>query len=220
MPMRFPFTDLSLPYLWELLKRRALKDSKDSLTLTLARPYKEEKSMAIRRFLMGLVVASIFVIGIWLLGFVPQATAETLNFKLFNHAMKAEVVPIPDAEGHFVRLTQREGVFIFENGELAWQKAVFYNDLIKGAGSFEQYNTITFQDGSTITTFNKGRSEATPAGLQTGTKTTGEIIHGTGRFQGIKGTISLSSKVLPPEKGEPVGKAIGEGTYVYTLPSK
>ena len=176
--------------------------------------------MAIRRFFISLAVVSIFVIGIWLLGFVPQATADTLNFKFFNHAMKVEVVPIPDVEGHHVRLVQREGVWIFENGELAWFKGVFYADLIKGAGSFEQYSTITFQDGSTITAFNKGRSEATPAGLQTGTKTTGEIIHGTGRFQGIKGTVSISSKMLPPEKGEPVGKSIGEGTYVYTLPSK
>ena len=144
--------------------------------------------MAIRRFFIALTVASIFVIGIGLLGFVPQATAETLNFKFFNHVTRAEAVPIPDAEGHLVRLTQREGVFIFENGELAWVKAVLYNDLIKMAGFIEQYYTITFQDGSTITIHSKGRVEATPAGVQTAGKQTGEIIHGTGRFQGIKGT--------------------------------
>jgi hypothetical protein len=181
---------------------------------------KEKKTMAIRRFFIGLAVASIFVIGIWLLGSVPQATAETLNFKIFNHVTKAEAVPIPDAEGHLVRLTLREGVQIFENGELAWQKVVLYNDLIKGAGIVEQYVTIIFQDGSTITTHTKGRVEATPAGLQTAAKFTGEIIHGTGRFQGIKGTVTSSSKILPPEKGEPAGKALGEGTLVYTLPSK
>ncbi len=62
--------------------------------------------------------------------------------------------------------------------------------------------------------------EATPAGLQTGSKMSGEIIHGTGRFQGIKGTVSSTSKILPPEKGEPSGKAVGEGALVYTLPSK
>jgi len=176
--------------------------------------------MAIRRFFIGLAVASIFVIGIWLLGSVPQATAETLNYKLFNHVTKAEAVPIPDAEGHLVRLTVREGVQIFENGELAWLKAVLYVDIIKGAGPFDMYTTGTFQDGSTITTQTKGRVEATPAGVQTAAKWTGEIIHGTGRFQGIKGTVTSSSKVLPPEKGEPSGKALGEGTYVYTLPSK
>ncbi len=176
--------------------------------------------MAIRRFFIGLAVASIFVIGIWLLGFVPQATAETLNFKNFTHAVRAEVFPIPDVEGHFVRFTLREGVYIFENGELAWNKQALYNDLIKGAGAIDVYNIITFQDGSTITTHTKARVEATPAGVQTGAKVTGEIIHGTGRFHGIKGTLSGSSKVFPPEKGEPAGKTLTEGTFVYTLPSK
>jgi hypothetical protein len=181
---------------------------------------KEKKTMAIRRFFVGLAVPSIFVIGIWLLGSVPQATAETLNFKVFNHITKAERFPIPDAEGHSVSLSVREGVQISENGDLAWTKSVMYVDMIKGAGPFDMYSTSTFQDGSTITTHYKGRVEATPAGVQTAAKLTGEIIHGTGRFQGIKGTATSSAKVLPPEKGEPAGKSLGEGTFVYTMPSK
>jgi hypothetical protein len=169
---------------------------------------------------MGLVGVFVLVIGIWLMGFIPQATAETLNYKMFNHVVKAEAVPIPDKEGHLVRLTQREGVFIFESGELAWAKTVLYVDLVKGAGPYYTYITVNFQDGSTMTTYSKGTIEATPAGLQTGSKMSGEIIHGTGRFQGIKGTISSTSKILPPEKGEPSGKAVGEGAFVYTLPPK
>ena len=176
--------------------------------------------MVIRRFFLGLAVASIFVIGIWILGFVPEATAETLDWKYFTHALRAEVFPIPDVEGHFVRFTLREGVYIFQNGEMAWAKQAVYNDLIKGAGPLDVYTIITFQDGSTITAHSKMRIEATPAGVQTGGKVTGEIIHGTGRFQGIKGTTTSSVKSLPPEKGEPAGKALGEGTFVYTLPSK
>jgi hypothetical protein len=35
--------------------------------------------MAIRRFSIGPVIVSIFVIGIWLLGSVPQAKAETMK---------------------------------------------------------------------------------------------------------------------------------------------
>jgi hypothetical protein len=176
--------------------------------------------MSIKKVFIGLAVSIILVIFIWLVGFVPQATAQTLNYKNFNHVTKAEVVPIPDAEGHIVRLTVREGVQVFENGEWAWVKSVLYADLIKVAGPFDMYSTVTFQDGSTITSRTKGRVEATPAGLQTGAKWTGEIIHGTRRFQGIKGTVTSSSKLLPPEKGEASGKSLGEGTYVYTLPSK
>jgi len=176
--------------------------------------------MSIRRFFIGLAFTSIFVIGIGLLGSVPKATAETLNYRSFNHVTKLEAAPIPDAEGHLVRLQVREGVQIFENGELAWLKAVLSGDLIKGAGTFVIYTTCTFQDGSTITTHSKGKVEATPVAVQTAAKWTGEIIHGTGRFQGIKGTVTSSSKLLPPEKGEQAGKALTEGTMVYTLPSK
>jgi hypothetical protein len=176
--------------------------------------------MAIRRFFTGLAVSSIFVIGIWLLGPVPQATAETLNFKFFSHTTKGEVFPIPDVEGHLVSFLAREGVYILETGELAWNKVVQFTDAIKGAGTVELYSTITFQDGSTITSHSKGTTMATPPGVPLATKRAGEIIHGTGRFQGIKGTITTSSKLLPPEKGELRGKSLGEGTYTYTLPSK
>jgi len=181
---------------------------------------KGDKTMAIRRCFISLAVVFIFMIGIWPLGSVPKATAETLNFKIFNHVAKMEAVPIADTEGHSVSLSVREGVYTFDNGELAWHKLVLYADLIKGAASLETYTTITFPDGSTITTHTKGRTEATPAGVQTATNATGEIIHGTGRFQGIKGTVTMTSKLLPPEKGEPAGKTLGEGTLVYTLPSK
>ena len=176
--------------------------------------------MAIRRFFKGLAVASIFVIGIWLLGSVPQVMAETLNFKFFSHTTKGEVSLIPDVEGHLVSFLAREGVFIFENGDLAWNSAVQFTDATKGAGTIDLYSTVTFQDGSTITSHSKGTTEATAAGLPAATKRAGEIIHGTGRFQGIKGTITTSSKLLPPEKGELRGKSLGEGTYTYTLPSK
>ena len=165
-------------------------------------------------------ILGIFIIAAWLLGSVPQATAETLNYKLFNHVTKIEMVPIADAEGHFISLIVREGVNIFENGELAWLKAVLMRDFIKGAGTFDMYSTFTFQDGSTIITRTKGKTEATPADVSSAAKWTGEIIHGTGRFQGIKGTQTTSSKLLPPEKGELGGKSLGEGTLVYTLPSK
>ncbi len=176
--------------------------------------------MAIRRIFISLALASIFVIAFWLPGFIPQVMAETLNFRTFTHAEKAEVFPIPDAEGHIVRFTLREGVYIFENGDLAWCKQSIYNDLIKEVGILDIYTILTFLDGCTITTHVQTKTQATSAGVQTGSKSTGEIIHGMGRFQGMKGTVSSSAKTFPPEKGEPAGKSVGQGTYTYTLPSK
>ena len=92
--------------------------------------------------------------------------------------------------------------------------------MIKGAGPFDQYSTFIFQDGSTIITRTKGTSEATPTGVSAAAKWAGEIIKGTGRFEGIKGFGTTTAKLLPPEKGELGGKSLGEGTLNYSLPKK
>ena len=176
--------------------------------------------MAIRKRFIGLAIVIILGIGIWVLGSVLQATAETLNFRSFNHVTKQETVPIADVEGHIMRLQVREGVAVFENGELAWHKTTYFYNYVKGAGPGEAYGTYTFLDGSSIIGHSKGVIEATPAGVPSAAKWSTEIIHGTSRFQGIKGTIKTSTKLLPPEKDEPTGKALSEGTIVYTLPSK
>ncbi len=167
--------------------------------------------MTTRRFSIGLSIACIFMIGILLVGFVPQAVAETLNFKQANRMTKRDPFPIPGGE---VSSWVREGVVILESGEMAWLKAFAFQEMTQGAGTFIAYTTWTFKDGSTITQHSKGTFGGGSAGR------TGEIIGGTGRFQGIKGTVSTSSKFLQLEQGEPGPKAYGEGTITYTLPSK
>jgi len=92
------------------------------------------------------------------------------------------------------------------------------NQFVKGSGTFMQYVTLKFEDGSTITI----KSQGTVGGY-TGAGTGGwasEIIKGTGRFEGIKGTQSAKAKYLPGEKGEAGPKGYGEGTITYTLPPK
>jgi hypothetical protein len=51
-------------------------------------------------------------------------------------------------------------------------------------------------------------------------KMTSEILKGTGRFVGIKGTQSAKIKYLPLEKGDAGPRGYGEGTITYTLPPK
>jgi hypothetical protein len=181
---------------------------------------KEEKTMTIRRGFIGLAIVSILVIGSCLLGSVPQATAETLNFKMLAHVTKAEMVPIADVEGHNISIQVREGVAVYGNGEWAWLKANNLYDTIKGAGTANGYTSFTFLDGSTFIIHTKGTLEGTPQGVTSAATWTADVVQGTGRFQGIKGTLTYSIKVLPPEKGEPAGKSLSEGTLVYTLPGK
>ncbi|MGA2956063.1 MAG: hypothetical protein ABSF48_10110 [Thermodesulfobacteriota bacterium] len=169
--------------------------------------------MATRKSMWALL--SVFIIAAWLLGSVAQVMAETWKAKSFLRVTKMEGLPIPDAAEHWVGMVEREGVTIYENGELAWSKRVVILDMTKEGGPMSNYTMTTFQDGSTITTYTKG----TPAG-STAKGYSAEIIHGTGRFQGIKGTETGTWKVLPPEKGEVMGKIVGECTMTFTLSPK
>jgi len=163
------------------------------------------------------VLLGVFIIAAWMLGPVPQVMAETWNGKILYSVTKMEGLPIPDAEGHWVGTIEREGVIIFGNGELGWSKRIVILDMImfKGSGTQSSYTTTTFQDGSTITISHKG-----PVVSSSTARSTGEIIHGTGRFKGIKGTDESTSRTLPPEKGETIGKIAGECIITFTLPSK
>jgi hypothetical protein len=160
------------------------------------------------------VLFSILAISAWVLGSAIQAGAETMNFKLYTYVTKAERIPIDDVEGHVVRLIVRGSFYAFENGEVATVSAVSTEDFIKGSGPFMIYSTITFADGSTMILKGQGTAGGGAGGW------TSEIIKGTGRFAGAKGTLTSKAKYLPREEGEAGAKGYGEGTITYTLPSK
>jgi len=186
------------------------------------------KLMKCKRSILILIsLALIFALGVmtsiaqekqirdFLKGKVTTPGAQTTwKGKTFQHTTKVEMVPIPDAEGHMVGMFVREGVNTYEDGEQGWNKTVIIWDGTKGVGSFSQYTTVTFQDGSTTISHTKGTGSGPTAQFS------GEIIYGTGRFQGIKGTVTGTAKNLPPEKGEIIGKALSEWTLTFTLPPK
>jgi len=162
----------------------------------------------------------ILLIGACLSGFVTPTNAETMKYKVYTYSAKTERVLIGDVEGHALALGVRRGMLAFENGENGTEISVFINDTINMSGPLTQYTTTTFADGSTIVTKVQGTTTGTAVGTPTIGETTGEIIKGTGRFAGIKGTHNRSVKYLRPEKGEDASKGIGEGIITYTLPSK
>jgi hypothetical protein len=163
------------------------------------------------------IIFGIFVISAWVLGSAIQAGAETLNYKFYLYTSKVESAPVGDVEGHNLGLLWRGGFFQFENGEVAGASTVVAYDFIGQSGTFYEYITITFKDNSTIILKiqgGMGKGHEAPA--------TGEIVKGTGRFEGIKGSRTLKSppSFLPLVKGEALRKEYGEGTMTYTLPSK
>ena len=166
------------------------------------------------------IYLGILVISAWILCYSTQAEAETWNFKFYTWVIKGETVPVGDVEGHSVWFLQRGAFRVFENGEVATATAVVTGDFIKGAGPLTQYVTLTFGDGSTIIIKSEGTAGVPAAGAPTAGGWTSEIIKGTGRFEGIKGTDSAKAKYLPVEKGEAGPKGYGEGTVTFTVPSK
>ena len=165
------------------------------------------------------VLIGILLISAWVIGSAIQAGAETMNYKFYVWMNKREAVSVDDVEGHFVTLAQRGGFYVLENGEIATIKRVSMNDLIKGAGSAVAYETITFADGSTIVLKRQSTLRGT-AEVTVSSESTSQILKGTGRFEGIKGTQSDKTKFLPADKEDAGSKQYGEGTITYTLPSK
>jgi hypothetical protein len=160
------------------------------------------------------VMFGILVTMAWVLGSANQVEAETMNYKIYSYVVKDETVSIPDAEGHTVSLGVRKSFFVFENGEIATASQVATLDRIKKSGSVLVYTTLTFPDSSIIIFKEQGTLGATTGGV------TGEIIKGTGRFEGAKGSRTVKVKYLPMEKDELGQKGYGEGTITYTVPSK
>ena len=158
----------------------------------------------------------LFIVGL-VLGSTIQAEAQeqkTMKYKFYTWVVKAETVPVDDVEGHNVALQVRGSFVVYENGEVATARAVVSSDRMKLSSQFMQYSTTTFEDGSTISSKTQGTREGGVGGWTT------EIIKGTGRFEGIKGTVTTKAKYLPLEKGEAGTKGYGEGTMTYTVPSK
>ena len=166
------------------------------------------------------VLFGILVISAWVLGSAIQARAETMNYRSYSYVLKVEDVPVGDVEGHTVGLVMRNAFYVFESGEVATTNSVATRDLVNGVGSTVQYTTINFTDGSTIIIRSQGRGSGTATAAQASGELTSEILKGTGRFEGIKGTQTAKIRYLPVEKGEGAPKGIGEGIITYTLPTK
>ena len=167
------------------------------------------------------VVIGFFIIAAWLLGFIIEAQAETMKCRVARLVTKEETMPVSDEEGHSLAMRITEGLAFLENGDIANFKSQAISDQRTGIGKGAQsisYIFFTFEDESSIISRIEYRTIADPSG-KISTKTTGEIIKGTSRFGGIKGTYSSTGKMFPRIKGE-AEKYSMDVTLTYTLPPK
>jgi hypothetical protein len=170
-----------------------------------------------KRAIAASIIALVLLVAVGL--FVTRAEAETLKYKVTSYVTKVEMLPVPDVENHFIGAQERRGVAIFENGETAAYHTWFTLEFISGQeGSHKGYSTLSFGDGST--SMIKFEGTHTGEKLSSG-KGTAEYIKGTGRFEGIKGNVTYTNKLLTPiTKDETKGDMIIEATGTYTLPKK
>jgi hypothetical protein len=160
----------------------------------------------------------IFLIAALVLLPATQVKAETMKYDATSQITKWECVLFPDVEGHKVGVFERRGVAIFKN-----EVAVLYLqgtfDYIKKKGTWEVYSQITFKDGSTFTYKLQGAMTIVEGVKLISGK--GKYIKGTGRFEGIKGKLSLTGRYITPiTKDKTKGDNWTEVTGTYTLPKK
>lgn len=187
----------------------------------------EGKTMETRKGRMKSValwgMVGFLLVAVCLLVSAPSAQAETVKFKLTSYVAQTEAIPVGDVEGHIVGVFSRKGLVLFENGEVATFTNWGTLDLIKGKGPYQGYYLLTYEDGSTAALKINGFHEPAPGGKGLFLyKITGEYTQGTGRFQGIKGTLSATGKSLTPysKEKDSRGDVVFEGTATYTLPPK
>jgi hypothetical protein len=166
------------------------------------------------------ILILILIIAAWLLGSVTQAGAETKKWRYVGYFQKAEIQPVGDVEGHYLAIFEFRGL-AFVDGEVAIASGVAYGDFMKHVGPVTNYVKYVFEDGSTMESMNRFKAMIAPdmkTGLWEDGK--GEFTKGTGRFAGIKGSLSWTGKRLTGFSKETKGEHFCDGTMTYTLPPK
>ena len=167
------------------------------------------------------VMIGILLIAALLLMSATQAVAETVKSKYTTQLTKLEYVVLPDVKGHIAVIYERRGVAFFGN-EVAAVTITGTGDFTKGEGSFMGYTLTTYEDGSTTLAKVTGTKVfATRGKLRLYKDMKGEFIGGTGRFEGIKGTLSYTGREITPyTKDDTKQDNWIEVTATYTLPKK
>jgi hypothetical protein len=152
-----------------------------------------------------------------------QAKAENMKYKVVNHLIDLGWSPVGDVKGHIIGFFSRRGLVFFENGEVGTYSNRGTFSKIKGIVTAQGYETITFEDDSTILQrFQSSSSPIEGTKHQRLCKATGEFIKGSGRFEGIKGNFSFIGKHIVPYSKEKktLGDCYWDVTGTYTLPKK
>jgi hypothetical protein len=149
--------------------------------------------------------------------FIANANAEESNFRVTNYLTKLEYIPVADVDKHVVGTYERRGLAIFENGEVAAYQTIGTYDFVDYNGPFHGYSTMTYKDGST-TVAKYDATMTQESGKMPTFMGKGEYLKGTGKYEGIKGTISFTGEYITPYNEKTKGDIVVDNKASYTLP--
>ena len=115
----------------------------------------------------------------------------------FQHVISFEPQEIGDVANHVIASYTHEGLVLVAKGDIgSGEVGTLINkgnlDYVGGLGTHSGYTTVTFEDGSTTTSYYEGKSVQSEKGIiSIGIH---RYVSGTGRFEGIKGEGSYEGK--------------------------
>lgn len=165
------------------------------------------------------VAMLVCVISLFASAAIVSASSHTLQVEATSCVVTSQWLPVGDEAGHVVGVQQREGEAVFSNGETAKYYTVSTFDAKRGkeAGSSQGYSKFVFADDSFIMFSWKSDITRDETGLSHN-KGQGNIISGSGRFNGITGISEFSGRQLKPTSEDPKGITLQNAIITFELP--
>jgi hypothetical protein len=164
--------------------------------------------------ILTVVALMAFAMGIFLVGDALAGETGKVADRGVYYAATVHTLKVPDVEGHTIYLFESKGIGFSEK----WGACLIYQictlDLIKGEGTHQGYNQVTFPDGSTLTTKFEGKNMGASRTITGSHSSEGTFtyIKGTGKFEGIQGGGTYKSYHMGP------GQWYSDSEGEYTLP--
>jgi hypothetical protein len=99
-----------------------------------------------------------------------------------------KVLDVGDVSGHTLALVRFSGLAFLDNGDVAEVTGTETLDRTGGKGTYQGYEVLTFEDGSTVVSRFEGRNMPGENEEQVQFEGTFRYVDGTGRFAGIEGS--------------------------------
>ena len=151
----------------------------------------------------------------------PALAGQKLSWREVSHLTQVHKIQAPDHKDHLIGVYQHEGVCLFPDGQQAAYETVGSFDVDNREGGqrrHQGYGKIVFPDGSSILFKAQGEEYFEKGNALPRVKGTGSLVAGTGRYKGIKGSLSFSGGYVSGlKKDDTGGDAVLDYQAEYTL---